>query len=214
MKFWSWTMTMPSGTVFSWRCNRQAMRSVLQLHGLEAFLQLKRKVSAIVISDLNMPEGSGFEFLSQIFPALQAMIRLSYFDMPIIGVARSAEGLYRSGGTQERVDAEDFCEFCRLHPKNVVGNRLTKERLDFIYHLVFPPSQAELLPVREAKKGPDDYEVQLNEDVTNPQAFAASAVTRAASSRGTSAGTSSQESASSSVWPVVNLYNPRTFAKR
>jgi|SRR5579862_7876396 len=101
MKFWSWTMTMPSGTVFSWRCNRQAMRSVLQLHGLEAFLQLKRKVSAIVISDLNMPEGSGFEFLSQIFHALQAMIRLSYFDMPIIGVARSAKGLYRLGHARE-----------------------------------------------------------------------------------------------------------------
>src|SRR5580704_13063903 len=29
----------------------------------------------------------------QIFPALQAMIRRGHFDMPIIGVARSAEGL-------------------------------------------------------------------------------------------------------------------------
>jgi glucose-6-phosphate 1-dehydrogenase len=29
----------------------------------------------------------------QIFPALQAMIRRGHFDMPIIGVARSAKGL-------------------------------------------------------------------------------------------------------------------------
>src|SRR5581483_2994699 len=29
----------------------------------------------------------------QVFPALQAMIRLRHFDMPIIGVARSAKGL-------------------------------------------------------------------------------------------------------------------------
>ena len=29
----------------------------------------------------------------QIFPALQAMIRRGHFNMPIIGVARSAKGL-------------------------------------------------------------------------------------------------------------------------
>ncbi len=56
------------------------------------------------------------------------------------------------------IGAEDFCEFCREHTKDVVGNRLSKERLDFVYHFAFPPSHAELLPVRESKKERDAYE--------------------------------------------------------
>src|SRR5215469_18414703 len=75
------------------------------------------------------------------------------------------------GGKRVVIDAEDFCEFCRLHTKDVVGNRLTKERLDFVYHFVFPPSHAELLPVRESKKERGAYEEQLNDDVKAPPAF-------------------------------------------
>lgn len=33
-----------------------------------------------------------------------------------------------------------------------MGNRLTEERLDSVYHFVFPPSHATLLPVRENMK--------------------------------------------------------------
>jgi hypothetical protein len=43
------------------------------INGFDALLQLKRKLPAIVISDLNMPEMSGFELLSvvrQQFPRL------------------------------------------------------------------------------------------------------------------------------------------------
>lgn len=50
------------------------------------------------------------------------------------------------------IEAADFCEFCQTHTKDVVGNRLTKERLDFICHFAFPASHTELLPVRESKK--------------------------------------------------------------
>lgn len=69
------------------------------------------------------------------------------------------------------IDAEDFCEFCKQHTKEVVGNRLTRERLDFVYHFAFPPSHAELLPVRESKKERNAYEEQLNDGVTIPAAF-------------------------------------------
>lgn len=62
------------------------------------------------------------------------------------------------------IAAADFCEFCREHTKDVVGNRLTKERLDFVYHFAFPPSHAELLPVRESKKERSAYEAQLKEE--------------------------------------------------
>ena len=56
------------------------------------------------------------------------------------------------------IQAADFCEFCRQYTKDVVGNRLTKERLDFVYHFAFPPSHAELLPVRESKKERQAYD--------------------------------------------------------
>ena len=53
------------------------------------------------------------------------------------------------------IDADAFSEFCKLHRKEVVGRRLSLGRLDFIQNFVFPPSHAELLPVRERgyKKG-------------------------------------------------------------
>lgn len=55
------------------------------------------------------------------------------------------------------IDAEDFCEFCKAHTKDIVGNRLSKEGLDFVDHFAFPPSHAELLPVRESKKERSAY---------------------------------------------------------
>ena len=61
-------------------------------------------------------------------------------------------------GTRVIIQAEDFCDFCREHTRDVVGNRLTKERLDFVYHFAFPPSHAQLLPVRESKKEQCAYE--------------------------------------------------------
>jgi hypothetical protein len=66
-------------------------------------------------------------------------------------------------GKRVLIQAEDFCEFCRKHTKDVVGNRLTKERLDFVYHFAFPPSHAGLLPVRSALKEERSYERQLKE---------------------------------------------------
>jgi hypothetical protein len=62
------------------------------------------------------------------------------------------------------IASADFCNFCKEHTKDVVGNRLTKERLDFVYLLAFLPSHAELLAVRESKKERNAYEAQLKED--------------------------------------------------
>jgi hypothetical protein len=36
-------------------------------------------------------------------------------------------------GRRTVIEAEDFCAFCKEHTKDVVGNRLSKERLDFVY---------------------------------------------------------------------------------
>jgi len=66
------------------------------------------------------------------------------------------------------IEAEDFCDFCKKHTKDVVGNRLSKERLDFVYHFAFPPSHAELLPVRESKKERTAYAAQAKDEPETP----------------------------------------------
>jgi hypothetical protein len=53
---------------------------------------------------------------------------------------------------KEIIYADDFAEFCKQYRSLVVGNRLNTDRLDFVHNFVFPPSHAELLPVRESKK--------------------------------------------------------------
>jgi CheY-like chemotaxis protein len=55
------------------------------IHGFDALLQLKRRVPAIVLSDLNMPEMSGFEFLS--------VVRRRFPQISVIAMS----GAYHSG---------------------------------------------------------------------------------------------------------------------
>lgn len=59
------------------------------------------------------------------------------------------------------IDADEFCRFCKEHGREVIGRRLNQERLDFVQNFVFPPSHAELLPVRESKKERAAYETRL-----------------------------------------------------
>jgi CheY-like chemotaxis protein len=54
-------------------------------HGFDALLQLKRRVPAIVLSDLNMPQMSGFEFLS--------VVRRRFPQVSVIAMS----GAYHSG---------------------------------------------------------------------------------------------------------------------
>jgi len=70
-----------------------------------------------------------------------------------------ADGLRR-----EVIDAEDFCQFCKQHRKEVVGRRLNSDRLNFVQTFVFPPSHMELLAVREAKKEQAAYDAQIRKD--------------------------------------------------
>lgn len=71
----------------------------------------------------------------------------------------AVEGLKR-----QLIDADDFCEFCKQHRREIVGNRLNMERLDFVQTFVFPPSHAELLPVRSAKKEQASYDEQMKKE--------------------------------------------------
>jgi hypothetical protein len=69
-----------------------------------------------------------------------------------------------NGVRRELIDAGDFCEFCKQHRRQIVGNRLNADRLNFVQTFVFPPSHADLLPVRNAKKEQAAYEEQLEKE--------------------------------------------------
>ena len=58
------------------------------------------------------------------------------------------------------ITADDFSEFCTTHRAQLVGRRINQERLEFIRTFVFPPSHAELLPVRDSKKERAAYDEQ------------------------------------------------------
>ena len=60
------------------------------------------------------------------------------------------------------ITADDFTAFCKKHREAVIGNRLNGARMEFIRTFVFPPSHADLLPVREAKKERAAYGAQVH----------------------------------------------------
>jgi hypothetical protein len=64
------------------------------------------------------------------------------------------------------ITAEDFCEFCKKHSKDVIGERLKRERLEFVRLYVFPPRHAESLSVRESKKEREAYEALTSQEAT------------------------------------------------
>ena len=69
-----------------------------------------------------------------------------------------------SGLQRQIIDAEDFCDFCMRHRREIVGHRLNADRLSFVQTFVFPPSHMELLPVREAKKEQAAYDEQMKKE--------------------------------------------------
>jgi hypothetical protein len=69
-----------------------------------------------------------------------------------------------NGLQRQIIDAEDFCDFCKRHRREIVGHRLNADRLSFVQTFVFPPSHMELLPVREAKKEQAAYEEQMKKE--------------------------------------------------
>jgi len=73
--------------------------------------------------------------------------------------------MVRTNGLQRQViDAADFCDFCKQHRGEIVGNRLNADRLSFVQTFVSPPSHMELLPVREAKKEQAAYNEQRRKE--------------------------------------------------
>jgi len=64
------------------------------------------------------------------------------------------------------IEADDFADFCKAHSREVVGRRLNLDRLNFVKDFVFPPSHAELLPVRESKKERAAFDEQVKKSAS------------------------------------------------
>lgn len=76
------------------------------IHGFDALLQLKRKVPVILISDLNMPQMSGFELLS--------VVRRRFPQISVIAMS----GAYHSGdAVPGGVIADAFYSKCQSSPR-------------------------------------------------------------------------------------------------
>jgi hypothetical protein len=74
-----------------------------------------------------------------------------------------------SGLQRQIIDAEDFCDFCKRHRREIVGRRLNPVRLSFVQTFVFPPSHMELLPVRAAKKEQAAYDEQMKNEANREE---------------------------------------------
>jgi CheY-like chemotaxis protein len=80
------------------------------VHGFDALLQIKRKVPAILISDLNMPQMSGFELLS--------VVRRRFPQISVIAMS----GAYHSGdAVPGGVIADAFYSKGQSNPEALLG---------------------------------------------------------------------------------------------
>jgi CheY-like chemotaxis protein len=80
------------------------------VHGFDALLQLKTKLPAVVISDLNMPQMSGFEFLS--------VVRRRFPQLSVIAMS----GAYESGtGVPGGVIADAFYAKGKSNPETLLN---------------------------------------------------------------------------------------------
>jgi len=84
---------------------------------------------------------------------VQRWITLGWLKCRVVQTGKLQRGI---------IDADDFSEFCKAHSREVVWRRLNIDRLNFVKDFVFPPSHAELLPVRESKKERAAYDEQMS----------------------------------------------------
>ena len=145
---------------------QQRLLKLIDLHPInEVAKQMRRSESSIwhMLYRLGANAKMGKDSFTKYTLAVALHVRPETIESWINHGWLNAAEVETGRGRRIVIEAEDFCEFCRKHTKDVVGNRLTKERLDFVYQFAFPPSHAELLPVRESKKERIAYEEQSRE---------------------------------------------------
>ena len=140
---------------------QQRLLKLIDLHPINEVAKLMRRSESSVwhmLYRLGANAKMGKDSFTKYTLAVALHVRRETVESWINRGWLKATEIEAASGKRVVIQAEDFCEFCRKHTKDVVGNRLTEERLDFVYHFAFPPSHAELLPVRESKKEREAYD--------------------------------------------------------
>jgi hypothetical protein len=143
---------------------QQRLLKLIDLHPINEIAKLMRRSESSIwhmLQRLGANAKMGKDSFTKYTLAVALHVRPEQIESWIARGWLKAREVEMGHGKRVVIEAEDFCEFCRQHTKDVVGNRLSKERLDFVYHFAFPPSHAELLPVRDSKKERHAYEEQL-----------------------------------------------------
>jgi len=146
---------------------QQRLLKLLDLHPITEIAKLMRRSQSSIwhmLYRLGANAKMGKDSFTKYTLAVALHVRPEMVERWIDRGWLKAREMEMAAGKRIIIDAEDFCEFCKRHTRDVVGNRLTKERLDFVYHFVFPPSHAELLPVRESKKERNAHESRLKKE--------------------------------------------------
>jgi hypothetical protein len=145
---------------------QQRLLKLLDLHPMDEIAKIMRRSKSSIwhmLYRLGANAKMGKDSFTKYTLAMALHVRAETVESWIARGWLNARELATARGKRVIIEAEDFCEFCRQHTKDVVGNRLTEERLEFVYHFAFPPSHSELLPVRESKKERKAYEAQVKD---------------------------------------------------
>jgi hypothetical protein len=143
---------------------QQRLLKLIDLHSIREIAKLMRRSESSIwhmLQRLGANAKMGKDSFTKYTLALALHVRPEKVEDWISRGWLKSRAVETGRGKREIIEAEDFCEFCRAHTRDVVGNRLSTERLDFVYHFVFPPSHAELLPVRDSKKEREAYDQQF-----------------------------------------------------
>lgn len=148
---------------------QQKLLSLISSHSLEEVTVLMRRSPTSVRSMLHRLGASarmGQDWFSKHALAEALHIRVEKVEKWIERGWLKHRTVGTEGLKRQLIDADDFCEFCKQHRREMVGHRLNLDRLDFVQTFVFPPSHAELLPVRSAKKEQASYDEQMKKEAS------------------------------------------------
>jgi hypothetical protein len=146
------------------RAEQQKLLDLIAAHSLEEVTTLLRRSPTSVRSMLHRLGASarmGQDWFTTHALAEALHIRVETVEKWIDRRLLKCRIVRTKGLQRQVIDATDFCDFCKQHRGEIVGNRLNADRLSFVQTFVFPPSHMELLPVREAKKEQAAYDEQM-----------------------------------------------------
>jgi hypothetical protein len=116
--------------------------------------QLRRSRSALygMLRRLEMPASMRQNWLSKRTLAQVLQVHVRRVDSWIQSNTLKATVIQIGKVNRTVIKSEDFVQFCEENSDLVIGNRLSSEKLEFLYTFVFRPNHNRLLSVRKHKK--------------------------------------------------------------